>query len=104
MIIGIISRDLKLAFNNISQFFNQIIFFFIAISIFAISLDGFTDNSKSLYQISIIWFCLIFSIIIGIGNFLKEDFLDGNLEQLLINSNYFEMVILAKIIANWLIY
>ena len=104
MILAIIERDLKLAFSNISQIFNQIVFFFITISIFAISLDGFAFESAAIYKICIIWFCLIFSIIIGIGNFLKEDFLDGNLEQFLIGSNNFEIIILAKIIANWLIY
>lgn len=104
MILAIIFRDLKLAFNNISQIFNQIVFFFIAISIFAISFNGFNFESSAIYKISVIWFCLIFSIIISIGNFLKEDFLDGNLEQFLINSSNFEIIVLAKIIANWLIY
>lgn len=104
MILTLIKRDFKLAFKNISQFFNQILFFFIAITLFAISLNGFESDSKSLYQICIIWFCLIFSIIIGISNFLKDDFNDGNLEQFLINNSYFELIILAKIIANWLIY
>jgi heme exporter protein B len=104
MLLAIISRDLKLAFSNIGQFFNQIIFFFIAVSIFAISFAGSDIDSRLIYQISIIWFCLIFSIIIGISSFLKEDFIDGSLEQVLVNGYSFEMLILGKIIANWLIY
>ncbi len=104
MILAIISRDYKLAFSNVSQFFNPIIFFFIAISIFAISLVNVSDQDQLIYQICVIWFCLIFSIIISVSSFLKEDFADGSLEQILISGSYFEIAIFAKIISNWLIY
>lgn len=101
---SIIYRDLKLAFSNLGQIFNQLVFFFIAITIFAISFKNSALENQSNSQISVIWFCLIFSVIIGISNFLKEDFLDGSLEQILINHPNLEIIILAKIIANWLIY
>jgi heme exporter protein B len=104
MILAIISRDSKLAFNNIGQFFNPIIFFFIAISIFAISFSNIEADNLLSYQLSVIWFCLIFSIIVSINNFLRDDFLDGTLEQIIVNNSSFEIVILAKIISNWLIY
>ena len=104
MILATIIRDLKLTYNNIGQILNNVIFFIIASSIFAI----ISAKTNILYhltgQISIIWFCLLFSIIIGINNFLKDDYEDGTLEQILIKPNEFEIFIFAKFISNWLIY
>jgi len=104
MLTTIITRDLKLAFNNVSQFFNPIIFFFITITIFAILANHFEFANQLNYQILVIWFCLIFAIILGISNFLKEDFSDGSLEQLVIQPHLFSLIILARVISNWLIY
>src|SRR5690606_21973920 len=38
------------------------------------------------------------------SDFLKEDYEDGVLEQMLIKFSNFEIFILAKIISNWLIF
>ena len=104
MILAIIYRDLKLAFSSLGQFFNAIIFFFVSISIFAISSANLPVFDQLDYQICIIWFCLIFVNIIGISSFLKEDFVDGSLEQILVNNRNLELVIISKILANWLIF
>lgn len=63
-----------------------------------------SNKGQSYINISAIWFCLIFSIILGSNNFLKQDFEDGSLEQLLLSGNPFSFIIFAKIFANWLIY
>lgn len=60
-------------------------------------------NIKTL-NIFAIWFCLIFSIILGSNNFAKQDFEDGSLEQLLLSGNIFSLIIATKIFAHWLIY
>ena len=104
MIKEIILQDLKLAFSNFSQFFNQIVFFFIAIVLFVISFPADSFSHQELSQIAIIWFCLIFALIISISNFLKDDFFDGTIDQLFILRQSTYEIIIAKITANWLIY
>lgn len=103
MLLSVISRELKLNSVNSGQVFNKIVFFFITISIFSISTGYFSDQTSN-YNISIIWFCLIFSNILGMNNFLKDDFNDGTLEQIFIDSNALEIFISGKIFSNWLVY
>ena len=105
MFKAIISRELNLIFAKTDQMVNPLIFFFITLSIFALCFSNLSDNS--VYQqlnIGIIWLCLIFSILLGINRCFKEDFADGTIEQLLISGHIFELIITAKILANWLIY
>ncbi len=104
MILAVIIRDLKLAYSKIGQLFNSVIFFFITVSVFALSFTKSQIINDLSSQIAIIWFCLLFSIMLSVNNFLKDDYKDGTLEQILIKQNEFEFFILAKLIANWLIY
>jgi heme exporter protein B len=62
------------------------------------------NQASSAYSITIIWFALLSSLIFSFAEFLKKDFEDGTVEQLLISCPNFEIVVLAKILAGWLVY
>jgi len=104
MILNIFKQEIILTFRNLNHLLNQVIFFFITISIFAISLaNSNNDQTNQILAMSVIWFCLIFSILLHSNNFFKKDFDDGWLEQLLISGHNFSLIIAIKIFANWLI-
>lgn len=50
-----------------------------------------------------IWISLLSCVIFSSSEFLKQDFEDGTVEQLLNSCENFEIVALAKIIANWFV-
>jgi len=105
MIAVIIKQELRLIFKKFSNIINPVIFFFIAISIFAISFTNLADsNIHKQLNIAIIWFCLVFSILLGLNHSFKEDFEDGSMEQLFMSGYMFEIIIVGKIFANWIIY
>ncbi len=80
----------------------NILFFIILVTIFFLTLEN--QENQGRFAIAIIWFALISSLIFSTANFLKTDFSDGTIEQMAIIFDNFEIFILAKILANWLIY
>jgi heme exporter protein B len=102
MFNALLKQEINL--KKFSSLANPMIFFFIAISIFAFSIQNLSGINLNQLNISLIWFCLTFSIMLGLGNIFKEDFEDGTLEQLFLSGEIFELIIAVKILANWLIY
>jgi heme exporter protein B len=92
-------QELKLNFRNFHKIIAGFLFFLIFFAIFSFLTQGL-ENKEQIADI-FIYFSLLSVLIFSSVNFLKEDFLDGSLEQLLIAVENFEIVILAKIIAAW---
>ncbi|MDA0902145.1 MAG: heme exporter protein CcmB [Proteobacteria bacterium] len=103
MVTLIIKQELSLAFSKLSNVINPLIFFFISISIFSISFGNLVH--QEIYQqlnIAVIWFCLMFSILLGANHCFKEDFEDGTIEQLFMSGYMFELIVATKILGNWI--
>lgn len=97
MFLNIIKHDLLIQLKNPIGIIQSVIFFIIATSIFGITTN--IDNSSN--SIAIIWVILSFAILLSSSNFQK-DFEDGSFEQLILSGYFFEIIILAKIIAGWI--
>ncbi|MFT6107001.1 MAG: heme exporter protein B [Rickettsiales bacterium] len=93
----LIKQEFLLQIKNPSGLIQSIVFFMISTSIFAIT----TNIEKDTTAIAIIWICLTFAILLSSGQFQK-DFDDGTFEQLFLSGEVFELIILNKIISNWL--
>lgn len=98
MLLTIIKQELNLSIKNASNLVQSLVFFLITISIFAIT----TNVNDTLIAIAIIWICLTFSILLSSNQQFQRDFDDGTFEQLYLSGYVFEIIILAKIFANWL--
>jgi heme exporter protein B len=98
MFFYIIKQELTINLKNLSNLTHCLIFFLITTSIFAIT----TNIDNKAIAIAIIWICLIFGILLSSGHLFQQDFEDGTLEQLYLSGYIFEIIILAKVIANWL--
>ena len=82
------------------QVISNLLFFFIFISIYLILSANLPAREG--YLIIFIWLSLLSSLIFV--DFLKDDFRDGSIEQMITNLPSLEIYIAAKIIGNWLIY
>jgi heme exporter protein B len=98
MLLPIIKQELIIGIKNSSNLAQSLIFFLITTSIFAIT----TNINDTNIAIAIIWICLTFSILLSSNQQFQRDFDDGTFEQLYLSGYVFEIIILAKIIANWL--
>lgn len=99
MLYFLIKQEVIIAFGKLNNLINSTAFFVIAVSIFAINFNN--DNVQ--LNIGIIWLCLTFAILLGSNNCFQEDFYDGTFEQLFLSGYSFELIIVGKILSNWLI-
>ncbi|MFT6077540.1 MAG: heme exporter protein B [Myxococcota bacterium] len=97
MFSNLIKQEFLIQLKKPSGLIQSIVFFLISTSIFAITANTQSD----LISIAIIWICLTFAILLASGQFQK-DFDDGTFEQLFLSGEIFELIILSKIIANWI--
>ena len=95
MFLAITKHEILNHSKNVSGILQSLIFFLIAISLFAITAGQIKQ------PVAVIWVCLSFAILLSSNSFQK-DFNDGTFEQLILSGHIFELIILAKIIANWL--
>jgi len=97
-------HELLLSSRHLGKILANFLFFLISVAIFSlISQNQDYQGSKAFYSITIIWFSLLSCLIFSATEFLKKDFDDGTIEQILNSVENFETFILAKMLANWLI-
>ncbi len=95
----ILRQDLLLCFRSLSKVLANFLFFSILITTFFL-----LSQNQQFKASTAIWLALFSSLIFSSSEFLKKDFEDGNIEQMLIIFQNFEIFILAKMVVNWLIY
>lgn len=97
-------HEILLSARQLAKIFANFLFFIISVTIFfLLSQNQENQGSATFYSITIIWFSLLSAIIFSAAEFLKKDFDDGTIEQLLTSVDNFEIYVFAKILANWMI-
>jgi heme exporter protein CcmB len=97
-------HELQISFRHIGKILSNFLFFLISVAIFTIiSQNQDIQGSTTFYSITIIWFSLLSCLIFSAAEFLKKDFDDGTIEQILTSVDNFEIFILAKMLGNWLV-
>lgn len=100
-----LSHELKVFRRNFSRILSVFLFFVITFFTFHLVASGSPQQGLDPFQsLTIIWFALLSSLIFSSADFLKRDFQDGSLEQLLISCDNFENIVLGKMVAGWLVY
>jgi heme exporter protein B len=98
MFFTLIKQEFLIHIKNLASLTHSLIFFLITASIFAI----LANIGNAATALAIIWICLTFSILLACSGQFQSDFNDGTFEQLYLSGYVFEVIILAKILANWL--
>ncbi len=100
-LIGIIHRDLLLAYRQRQDLLNSLLFF--AIVCFLVPL-GLGPDLQLLRKIGpgIIWVAALLSVILSLPRLFAQDFEDGSLEQLLLSREPLLVLVLGKILGHWL--
>lgn len=107
----ILNHQIKIFFYQPKSFFSNILFFICFVVIFLIVLsplqsgfEGILSNNKNsqILLIGASFFAILACLLSSSNDFLREDFVDGTLEQMTINCQNLEVFIIAKIFANWL--
>tara|TARA_Y100001970_G_scaffold294354_1_gene451355 strand:+ start:41349 stop:42053 length:705 start_codon:yes stop_codon:yes gene_type:complete len=97
---SIFRRDLSLALRGGASNFVPVIFFIIAVVLFPLGL-GSEQETLSRIAPAIVLVCALLAMMLSLDSLFREDYDDGNLEQISLGFLPLEFVVLAKALAHW---
>lgn len=98
----IIRRELLIAFRRQADILNPLWFFIIVITLFPLSI-GPEPNLLARIAAGIIWVAALLSALLSLERLFRDDFQDGSLEQMMLMPLPLQLVVIAKVIAHWLL-
>ncbi|MBT8448564.1 MAG: heme exporter protein CcmB [Gammaproteobacteria bacterium] len=101
MLRSLLKRELLRHWRSRQDVINPMMFFVITISLFplAVTPDG---ELLSLMSGGVVWVCALLAAMLSLESMYRDDFRDGSLELLLIQSGSPYQVVISKIISHWL--
>jgi heme exporter protein B len=98
----LLRRDLTLAYRHRAEMINPLLFFILVTSLFPLGI-GADPNLLRAAGPGIIWVAALLAALLSLDGIFRSDFDDGTLEQFLLSSHPVSVLVLAKILAHWLI-
>jgi len=95
-------RELGLLLRNRSDSLQPFIFFVMVVFLFPLSMNP-DPATLQLVMPGCIWVSVVLAIMMGLDNLFRSDFEDGSLEQYMISPRSLALIIIAKVVAHWLI-
>lgn len=98
----VIRRDLLLAFRRRQDLANPLLFFVIVVSLFPLGVSP----DKSFLQAAgagVVWVAALLSTLLSMDALFRADYEDGSLEQLVLSPHPLFLIVLAKVLAHWLV-
>ena len=99
---AIIKRDLVLALRRRSEIANPLLFFVLVITLFPLGI-GAQPHLLQAIAPGIIWVSALLAAMLSLDSLFRSDFDDGSLEQILLSAHPTSLLVLAKIVAHWLV-
>jgi heme exporter protein B len=98
----LLKRDLTLAMRHRAEMINPLLFFVLVTSLFPLGIGA---DPKLLQAVGpgVIWVAALLAALLSLEGIFRSDFEDGTLEQFLLSSHPVSVLVLAKILAHWLI-
>lgn len=100
--ITLLQRDLKIAIRHRGDIFNPLLFFIIVVTLFPLGI-GPEPQVLSRVAPGIIWVAALLASMLSLERLFKADYMDGSLEQMLLSPQPLAILVLAKVLAHWLL-
>ena len=95
-------RDLRLAFRSRHELANPIIFFVLVVSLFPLAVTPKPELLKEMAP-GVIWVAALLATLLSLDSLFKQDYDDGSLDQLMLSPNPLVLLVIAKVLAHWLL-
>lgn len=99
---AVIRRDLVLALRRRSEIANPLLFFILVITLFPLGI-GAQPHLLQAIAPGIIWVSALLAAMLSLDSLFRSDFDDGSIEQILLSPHPTSVLVLAKIVAHWLV-
>jgi len=98
----LLRRDLILAFRRRSELLNPLLFFVLVTAMFPLGIGADPVLLKAIAQ-GVIWVAALLASLLSLDAMFRSDFEDGSLEQYLLSAHPVSILVLAKVLAHWLV-
>ncbi len=99
---SLLRRDLLLTYRNRAQAINPLLFFVLVVILFPFGVGPDAVLLKTMAP-GIIWVAALLAALLSLDGIFRSDFDDGSLEQLVLSAYPLSVLVLAKVIAHWLV-
>jgi heme exporter protein B len=100
--LALLQRDLLLAFRHRGELANPLLFFLMIVTLYPL---GVSPEVELLRRIApgVIWIAALLAALFSLESLFRGDFEDGALEQMLLSPHPLSILVLAKVLAHWLV-
>ncbi|MGZ5233089.1 MAG: heme exporter protein CcmB, partial [Burkholderiales bacterium] len=95
-------RDLLLALRRPADVLTAVAFFVIVVSLFPLSVGPEPALLRTIAP-GVIWVAALLASMLGLPRLFAADHADGTLEQMLLSATPLSAIVLAKIVAHWVV-
>ena len=100
--VSLVQRDLLLAFRHRGELINPLLFFMIVVTLFPLGVSPEETLLRTLAP-GVIWIAALLSALFSLESMFRSDFDDGALEQMALSPQPLPVLVLAKVLAHWLV-
>lgn len=97
----LIRRDLLLAARRPADVANVLFFFIVVATLFPLAVGPERDALR-LMAPGIVWAAALLASILALSRLFASDYADGTLEGMLLSAEPLQVIVIAKVIAHWL--
>jgi heme exporter protein B len=98
----IVARDLTLAWRRRADVLSTLFFFVIVVSLFPLGIGPETQLLRSIAP-GVVWVAALLASMLSLGRVFANDYQDGTLEQMLLTPQPLYLVVMGKVLAQWLV-
>jgi heme exporter protein B len=102
MFAWLVWRDLILAWRRRADVLATLFFFVIVTSLFPLGIGPEREVLRTIAP-GVVWVAALLASMLSLGRTFGNDYQDGTLEQLLLTPQPAYLVVLAKVIAHWIV-
>jgi heme exporter protein B len=98
----LLKRDLVLAYRRRSELINPLLFFVLVTSLFPLGIGSDANLIRAVGP-GVIWVAALLAALLSLDAMFRSDFEDGTLEQFMLSAHPVSILVLAKVLAHWLV-
>ena len=100
--LAILRRDLRVAMKRKVEVLSGLFFYLVVATLFPLAIGSDLDILRKIAP-GILWVGALLSSMLTLGRLFEADWQDGTLEQLVLTPHNLSLLVLAKILAHWLL-
>ncbi len=98
----ILTRDLTLAMRRRTDILTTLFFFVIVVSLFPLGV-GTERSVLAMLGPGVVWVAALLASMLALERLFAADYEDGTLEQMLLTAQPLSLLVLAKVMAHWIL-